>query len=404
MSGSQSHLPSLQGLGITSNPAGGRGTARNGNSDNLQNTHMALNEALGIDVRLRTPTQQTNPTMLHQQSIQQQMQQTNPAMLHQRPIQDQLQIQQRQMQHQQMQYQQMLRNQQQQLKQSLEGNQGYSMASPHLDPNSFPLEPQDLPMEVVNPTGYNPTGYRVRSGMPHPFVPRADPGAAGANAADDDEMEEQQEEEKIYETNTFHLEIKSPLIITGEGNMVTIHPAPQVQNIAEAVLRALHSVTEGQRGLPMGDAEGNPRGIRVDVDATVTVSGKNNMVGEQGVRGWSLKKEAEVLQLRVESQRLDAQAKADRAGDDVRFATQGQAQGQQGQQGQANAQGQGQVNAQGQVQANTQGQARANAQAQAQQYTASLASPAPKEGAKRARGVSTGQKGEEANKKMKTEQ
>ncbi|KAI9644640.1 hypothetical protein NHQ30_006664 [Ciborinia camelliae] len=424
MSGPGSSPPNPQGLGITSsNTTSGRATPSDGNLFAGNNPGPGINNP-----RVRG---QVNPNMLQQQHIQQQQmrqQQMRQQQLQQQQLQQQIQQQQQQQVQQQMQQQQMQQ----------------ASSSGH---NPYLLELQGLPVDAelkkLLATGQaaNPTSYRVQQGMPYPFPPEEQDGAEATE-------EEEKEDEKIFETNTLHIQIKSPLTITGDSNIVTFHPAPQVQKIAEAVLRALHSATEGQRGLPMGDPEGNPRGIRMDVTAGVAINGQHNVVGEEAVKVWGQKVKSEALVAQTQTQRLiqaQAQAQANaQARNNMQYAqlqakAQAQAQGQQGQaqmnaqaqvpvnaqtqgnvqnnahaiQAIAQAQRQAQVTAQNQAQAQAQIQAQVQAQVQAQgqqgqsqtpiQQQAKLVNIAPKDGGKRAREASIGKNGEEVNKKTKTD-
>ncbi|APA06332.1 predicted protein [Sclerotinia sclerotiorum 1980 UF-70] len=457
--------PILQGLGITSNTINGSGTPNNAFAGN--NPGPAINNP-----RTRPGGTQTQ---------QQMKQQPNPSMLRQQQAQGQH-TQEQQMQHLQRQHQQMRnqtqqqlnsqqvqRNQiqQQQAQQQVHNQQMHTQEAGYPNQNPSWLELQGLPIDpalqhlLTTGQAVNPTQYRVQRGMPHPFPPNG--ASVNAQSASGEQKGEEEEGEKIYETSTLHLQISSPLTITGDNNIITLHPSPQIQNITDAVLNALKSVTEGTRGLPMGDQEGTPRGIRIDVMAAVAINGQNNVIGEEAVRAWGQKVKAEAMVTQNHSQRLMAQAnvqfnaqnrnhmQAAHAQAQAQAQNQGQGYGQQRQimpPMQGNTQRQAQVQASGAptqaqpqptivqrqtqpqtpVQRQPQAQAQAQAptqqqtkkttqpeaaktqgqieqvQAQAQQNAGVMSALASKDSGKRARELSMDrdQNGEEANKKTKT--
>ncbi|KAG4026504.1 hypothetical protein MFRU_040g00620 [Monilinia fructicola] len=431
MSGSGSSPPNVQGLGITSHSGSDRVTPSNGSGNPFSG---------GVGPAIHNPRVrgQLNPNMLHQQQMQQQQMQRQ-----QQQQQQQQQHQQHHIQHHHQ--QQQARNQQMQMQQAGPSNQ---------DSFSFELQGMsvDPSLQHLLSTGEvaNPTAYRMQQGMPHPFPPQIE-----ADTQAEDTEEQQQQEDDPYETNTFCLKVNSPLTIMGDNNIVTFHPAPQVQNIAEAVLKALVATSEGQRGLPMGDAEGNPRGIRLDITAAVSINGHQNIVGEEAVKAWSMKVKGEALAAQAQAQRVlqlqtqqlhaNANAKAQAAAQaknptpyaptpaQTQTQTQAQAHGQtqahqsppqaiaidaatqaQIQQFQARRQSQSMALAQTQAaQAQLQqqqqqarqahqAQLQANAQQQQQQQHMKLAASAPKDG-KRAREVSGCTSGDEANKKSRVD-
>ncbi|CAD6447199.1 afba4948-3a35-4a79-81ff-3f8bffac9db0 [Sclerotinia trifoliorum] len=371
MSGSGSGNPPppiLQGLGITSNPISGSGTPNNAFGGNNQGP--AINNPRtrrGSTQTQQQMKQQINPSMLRQpqaqgQHIQEQqiqhMQRQHQQMQQNQIQQQQAQQQQAQQQQAQQQQAQQQQAQQQQAQQQVHSQQMHTQKATNPNLNPSWLELQGLPIDptiqhlLAAGQAVNPTQYRLQRGMPHPFPPNGASVNAQPTASGEQEEDEEEEGEKIYETSTLHLQINSPLTITGDNNIITLHPSPQIQNITDAVLNALKSVTEGTRGLPMGDAEGTPRGIRIDVMAAIEINGQHNVIGEEAVKVWGQKVKAEAMVAQNHSQRLMAQANVQfdaQARNHMQAAhTQAQAQAQAQVQNQGQEQGWGQGHGQGQ--------------------------------------------------------
>ncbi|KAF5869936.1 uncharacterized protein Bfra_010081 [Botrytis fragariae] len=317
-----------QGLGITSNQTSGRATPR----DSLggQNTGSRVNNP-----RIRSSPQMqqqdgaNNPNfrpgntlmqqqmginMLHQHRIEQQQAQNLQRQYHQT---EQYRAQQQLQQQQYAAQQQMQRNQaQQQRMQQQHVGQLQTFQPVHMLPGDIP-NPSPTAMRLnggqMEPAfqqlfSMPPTQLSMKNGRPNTFAPAAPTSEQPRVSTQQPEQEEAEEEETGYESTCLSLSINSPLTITGDDNIITFHPAPQVQKITDAILKSLHSASEGSRGIPMGDADGIPRGIKVEVSAAVTINGKHNILGEEAVKIWGQKVKGDALTAQTQAQRMLAQA------------------------------------------------------------------------------------------------
>ncbi len=95
------------------------------------------------------------------------------------------------------------------------------------------------------------------------------------------EFEEGSEDEDGESLSTIHLRIKTPLIVTGDHNLIGIDTSVSASKIATAVVGALRQMSVGGAGVPMIDEEGRPRPIKVSVLAGTRVDGNKNVVGEK---------------------------------------------------------------------------------------------------------------------------
>ncbi|KAF7913001.1 uncharacterized protein EAF01_002022 [Botrytis porri] len=332
-----------QGLGITSNQTSGRATPR----DSLggQNTVSRVNNPrvrAGPQMQqqdgVNNPSfgggsaqmqQQMGINMLHQHRIEQQQAQNLQRQYHQE---EQYRAQQHLQQQQFAAQQQMQRNQalQQRMQQQHVG-QLQTLQPVHMLPDDIP-SPSPTAMRLnggqIEPAfqqlfGMPPTQFNMKNGRPNNFAPAAPNNTQPRVPVQQPEQQEAEEEENAYETNCLNLSISSPLTITGDNNIITFHPAPQVQKITDAILKSLHSASEGSRGIPMGDADGVPRAIKVEIDAAVTINGKHNILGEEAVKIWAQKVKGDALAAQTQAQRMLAQAHIK-----SQAAAQAQAQGQ----------------------------------------------------------------------------
>ncbi|TEY37147.1 hypothetical protein BOTCAL_0529g00040 [Botryotinia calthae] len=312
-----------QGLGITSNQTSGRATPR----DSLAGKNIGS----GINnPRIRTGPQiqkqdGTNNSNFGLENTQMQ-QQMDPNMIHQGRIEQQqaLNLRRQYNQLQQNRAEQQLQQQQYTAQQQLQLNQAHRqrLQQQHVRQLQAFQPTHVLPEDVPSPSptatrlnepafqqffSINPTQYSIKNGRPNTFAPTT-PTSAQPQVSGQNPDQKEAEEEAVYESNSFNLSINSPLIITGDDNIITFHPAPQVQKITEAIIQSLKSGSEGSRGLPMGDADGNPRAIKVDITAAVTINGQRNILGEEAVKIWSQKVKGEALTTQTQAQRMLAQA------------------------------------------------------------------------------------------------
>jgi len=77
--------------------------------------------------------------------------------------------------------------------------------------------------------------------------------------------------------------IKTPLNITGNCNLIAIDPSASSVHIAHEIVEAVRKIPAGDSGIPMTDDEGNPRALKIVVDAPMSIHGAKNIVGERAV-------------------------------------------------------------------------------------------------------------------------
>lgn len=104
--------------------------------------------------------------------------------------------------------------------------------------------------------------------------------------AQDDESDED-EEPFLAEDSTalsrINITIRSPIIITGNANLIACDAAATANAIALGVVQSLRQLSMGQHGIPMIDEQGRPRPLGVEVIAEMRVEGSQNVVGERAV-------------------------------------------------------------------------------------------------------------------------
>ncbi|TGO36220.1 hypothetical protein BHYA_0132g00290 [Botrytis hyacinthi] len=335
-----------QGLGITSDQTSGRATPRDSlggtnTGSRVNNPRIQASQQMQQQDGANNPNfgpgntltqQQMGINMLHQHRITQQQAQNLQSQYHQM---EQNRAQQQLQQQQYAAHQQMQRNQaqQQRLQQHVGQSQAFQPAhmlsedNPTPSPTATRLNGGQIEPAFQQLFTMPPTHFSMNNGKPNTFAPTAQTNAQPRVSVQQPEQKEE-EEETGYESTCLSLSIDSPLTITGDDNIVSFHPAPQVQKITDAILQSLKSASEGSRGIPMGDADGLPRGIRVGISAAVTVNGKHNILGEEAVKIWGQKVKGDALAAQTQAQRMLAQAH-------IQFQAAAQAQGQGQGQGQA---------------------------------------------------------------------
>lgn len=115
----------------------------------------------------------------------------------------------------------------------------------------------------------------------------------------------------------LQLHIDTSIRITKGNNLVclTDSPARHASAIAEAVTQAIQRTSSGNCGLPMIDGDGNPRPIRIEVDAGMTVDGVGNVVGNEKIIEEVLRQRRELRRQEVRRQCADTTtAQEDEAG------------------------------------------------------------------------------------------
>ncbi|VUC37933.1 unnamed protein product [Clonostachys rosea] len=81
------------------------------------------------------------------------------------------------------------------------------------------------------------------------------------------------------------LRINTSITINSSNNLIclTETPSSQANVIAESVTSAIRKYSAGNCGFPMIDGNGNPRPVRLEVDAGLVVEGQGNVVGKESV-------------------------------------------------------------------------------------------------------------------------
>ncbi|KAF7951191.1 uncharacterized protein EAE97_002742 [Botrytis byssoidea] len=322
------HQGMPQGLGITSNQTSGRATPMDSlggtnTGSRVNNTRIQASQQMQQQDGANNPNfgpgntltqQQIGINMLHQHRIAQQQAQTLQSQYHQM---EQDRAQQQLQQQRYAAQQQMQRNQaQQQRLQQQHAGQSQAFQPAHMlsediassSPTAMRLNGGQIEPAFRQLFTMPPTHFSMKNGRPNTFAPTASTNAQLRVPVQQPEQKEEEEEEAGYESTRLSLSIDSPLTITGDDNIVTFHPAPQVQKITDAILQSLKAASEGSRGIPMGDADGQPRGIRVEISAAVTVNGKHNILGEEAVKIWGQKVKGDALAAQTQAQRMLAQA------------------------------------------------------------------------------------------------
>ncbi|TVY93901.1 hypothetical protein LAWI1_G000365 [Lachnellula willkommii] len=96
------------------------------------------------------------------------------------------------------------------------------------------------------------------------------------DSSDDDDDEEPRLSE-------IRITVNTPLMITGDGNSVSVDVALNASKVSAAVVAALRGMSTVAGGVPMIDGDGRPRPITMEVTAEIKVEGSNNVVGDKAV-------------------------------------------------------------------------------------------------------------------------
>ena len=112
--------------------------------------------------------------------------------------------------------------------------------------------------------------------------------------------DESEHNEGLEGMSPLSLCIKTSINITKGNNLIclTESPASHANMIAEAVAQAIQKSSSGNCGIPMIDGNGNPRPVKIEVDAGMVVDGIGNVIGNEKVID-------EVLRQRADLRRQD---------------------------------------------------------------------------------------------------
>ncbi len=101
----------------------------------------------------------------------------------------------------------------------------------------------------------------------------------GAESDDDFDEDDGNEHRAAY----IQIHIKAPVVIVGDGNLVTVEPSVTANKIAMGIVTAMRAMSVGSHGVPMIDEDGRPRPLRVSVTAEMRIEGSRNLIGEKAV-------------------------------------------------------------------------------------------------------------------------
>jgi hypothetical protein len=96
-------------------------------------------------------------------------------------------------------------------------------------------------------------------------------------------LDDSDNEEDDPRLSEIRIVVNTPILITGDGNQLSIDTAVNASRVAAAVTTALKSMSSPAGGVPMIDGDGRPRPIYFEVTAEIKVEGSNNLVGDKAV-------------------------------------------------------------------------------------------------------------------------
>ncbi|KAH9210553.1 hypothetical protein DL95DRAFT_10256 [Leptodontidium sp. 2 PMI_412] len=105
----------------------------------------------------------------------------------------------------------------------------------------------------------------------------------GNNNAQDSDSDSDSDDE---DTSTIRIKIFTPINVRGDSNLIAMDTSITATQITRGVVDALRNMSYGvgdDQGVPMIDADGHPRPIKVTVSAPLTVLGSKNLMGERAV-------------------------------------------------------------------------------------------------------------------------
>ncbi|TLD12243.1 uncharacterized protein PgNI_04702 [Pyricularia grisea] len=149
-----------------------------------------------------------------------------------------------------------------------------------ITPSTCPPQPQPQPPPAYTPRSGQAPMPRI---MPMPmhcitsdllarlltFAAEARPTASAAEQHDCAES-----------MSPISIKVNTAVRVNQNDNLVDIgRPGPS--DIAAAIVGAIERASSASAGIPMIDGSGEPRPIKIDVDATVEVGGSRNVVGKE---------------------------------------------------------------------------------------------------------------------------
>ncbi|CAH0049707.1 unnamed protein product [Clonostachys solani] len=162
-------------------------------------------------------------------------------------------------------------------------------------PNTEHELPKDAPAPTIAPPPYSPRQGRNRAALTargvqlNQFAQRLalEPSTAGLSRAISAQL--MNENETIDDDDEpcapLSLRINTSITINKSNNIICLSetPSSHANAIAEAMTQAIKKYSAGNCGIPMIDGNGNPRPIRLEVDAGTVVEGEGNVIGSEDV-------------------------------------------------------------------------------------------------------------------------
>ncbi|TLS27789.1 hypothetical protein PpBr36_00379 [Pyricularia pennisetigena] len=147
-----------------------------------------------------------------------------------------------------------------------------------ITPSTCPPQPQPAPPPAYTPRSAQPPIPRV---MPMPMhcitsdlLARLLTFAADARPAAHADQHDCAES-----MSPISIKVNTAVRVSQSDNLVDIG-RPDPSDIAAAIVGAIERASSASAGVPMIDGNGEPRPIKIDVDATVEVGGSRNVVGK----------------------------------------------------------------------------------------------------------------------------
>jgi hypothetical protein len=99
------------------------------------------------------------------------------------------------------------------------------------------------------------------------------------------------------------LRINTSISILKNNNLICLSdsPANHATGIADAVTQAIQKHSSGNCGIPMIDGNGNPRPVRIEIDAGLVADGVGNVVGSEKIVQEVLRQRCEIKRQRENS-------------------------------------------------------------------------------------------------------
>ncbi|KAI6783702.1 uncharacterized protein J7T54_001578 [Emericellopsis cladophorae] len=138
---------------------------------------------------------------------------------------------------------------------------------PHL------ILPKDSSYNIMSPEHVSPPPYNTRPPQVDFYTRPLTTTALEGDELDDSTI------------SPLTLRINTSINILKNNNLICLSdsPANHATAIADAVTQAIQKHSSGNCGIPMIDGNGNPRPVRIDIDAGMVTDGVGNVVGSESI-------------------------------------------------------------------------------------------------------------------------